>query len=438
VRPLPRSDLVLLAAVWALCGVGAFMVYSASLVMAYTSFQDDTYFLTKQITWIVIGLGVMFVLSRIDYHRWRKYTLLFLLAGIVLLVLVLVPSLGMTSYGSSRWLKLPLFQLQPSELIKLLLVLYMADWLAAKGTRVGEFFHSSLPFLIVQIVVCTLVVVEPDFGTTLVIAATSISIFFIAGANLVHFLAAMLAGTAASWYVIQSAAWRLERVIAWQDPWKDWQGAGWHTIQTLIALGSGGPTGQGLGAGLQKAGWLVNAHTDAILAILGEELGLVGTLAVLVLFGVVTWRGLRIAYRAPDAFGRLLAAGLTTMLFWQAAINVAVITNSVPYTGVTLPFISFGGNSTVVSLAAIGLLLSISRYRERPARHGRNPEAGGGGREAEGDEAASASRPPSVAPGRRRRPRPAAEPTREIVTLDAPLSLDGIPNAPRFRGRRRG
>ena len=226
------------------------------------------------------------------------------------------------------------------------------------------------------------------------------------------------------WMVMMQSGYRNQRILAWQDPWQDSQGAGWHTIQTLIALGSGGLTGLGLGASRQKAYWLANAHTDAIMAILGEELGFIGTLAVLALFGVLIWRGLRIAYRCPDAYGRLLAAGVTTMIFWQAAINVAVVTNSAPYTGVPLPFVSFGGNSTVVSLAAIGLLLSVQRHPD-------------GGTTRVGERAGG--RPASASDGRPRRPRerPAAQPVMASVgRLEAPIPLDAA-RRPNFRGRSR-
>lgn len=411
-RPRRLSDPILVLAVVLLCGVGAFMVYSASLVVAYSEFQDDTYFLSRQLLWIGLGLTAMFVLSRIDYHRWQRYTVVFLLLGILLLAAVLVPGIGQRSYGASRWLRLSgLLQVQPSEVIKLLMVLYMADWLASKGKRVSEFMASSLPFLVVQAVVCSLVVVEPDLGTTIVIAATSVSIFFLAGANLVHFVGGLTLATAASYLAISRVGYRMDRISAFLDPWNDPQGTGWHTIQTLIALGSGGLLGDGLGAGRQKAGWLVNAHTDAILAIVGEELGLIGTIGVVMLFAILTWRGLRIAHRAPDAFGRLLAAGLTTMLFWQAAINVAVVTNSVPYTGVPLPFISFGGNSTLISLAAVGILLSISRSPgQTRIRHGTAVEA---------------PEPPAPDRARARRQghgRPAPDPVLASAAADAPLA----------------
>jgi cell division protein FtsW len=403
-----RSDLLLLAAVVLLLGAGASMVYSASLVVGYSAFGDDTFFLVRQIAAIGVGLGALVVLALIDYHRWQRFSALILLIGCALLIVVLLPGFGGRAYGSSRWIRLPLFQLQPSELIKPALVLYMADWLASKGTRVREFKHCSLPFLIVLGAVCGLVVIEPDFGTTVVIALTAVSIFFVAGANSVHFGAGVFLMSSSAYLVMTQAAYRNDRIRAWMQPFEDKQGVGWHTVQTLIALGSGGLTGLGIGASRQKHLWLANPHTDAILAVIGEEFGLLGTATVMLLFVLICWRGLMIAYRAGDAFGRLLAAGLTTMLFWQAAINVAVVTNAAPYTGVTLPFVSYGGTSTVVSLAAIGLLLSVARFSDRPGvrRFDADPAETGGGW------------------ARRRRDRPAAEPVLASVgQLEAPIAL---------------
>lgn len=417
-RTRAGTDVLLLGAVALLLLIGAFMVYSASLVVAYNQFNDDAYFVSRQFIWICMGLAAMAILARIDYHRWQRFSLLILLVGLVLLVVVLIPGLGMRSFGSSRWIRpLPFFQFQPSEFIKLAIVLYMADWLARKGGRVREFSGSSLPFLITLSVICGLVVVEPDFGTTVIIALTAVSIFFIAGANLLHFTPVVALIGAGFLFVMTRADYRLQRLEAWVDPWQDSQGSGWHTIQTLIALGSGGLTGLGLGASRQKHSWLANAHTDAIVAVIGEELGLIGTLLLLVLLGVVVWRGLHIACSATDTYGRLLAAGLATMIFWQAAINVAVVTNSAPYTGVTLPFVSFGGSSIVVSLAAVGLLLSVARHV------GTEPQGG-----------------PAAAGPPRRAPRlPAARPVlASIGKLEAPISLTNQRRARSLRGRGRG
>lgn len=414
-------DLPLLAAVALLLVIGGFMVYSSSLIVAYTEFQDDTYFLRRQLIWTGLGLVVMWALAYIDYQRWRGFSVLILGAGILLLAAVLHPALGSNTYGATRWLKpLPFLQFQPSEFIKLALVLYMADWLSSKGHRISELAYTSLPFLIILGFVCALVLLQPNFSTSVIIAATAVSIFFIAGANLWHFTPAILFSTAALYLVMTQAAYRVSRVQAWLSPFDDVQGGSWQTVQTLIALGSGGLTGLGLGASRQKHYWLANAHTDAIVAILGEELGLIGTLAVVALLGVVIWRGLRIAYRAPDTYGRLVAAGVTTMLFWQATVNLAVVTNSVPYTGVTLPFVSFGGTSIIVSLAGIGLLLSVARHR--PTALARRIET----RPADDRE------PPDRTPPPERRPRPELE----LVPLQQLESAQGLA-ARRPRARRR-
>jgi len=357
-----RADWALLGAVVTLLMLGAEMVYSASFVIAHNEFHDDLYFLSRQTLWVVVGAACMGLVARSNYHTWRRASTPIMLLCLAMLVLILLPGFGVTSYGAQRWLALgPLPAVQPSEFAKLALVLYMANWLARKGKQVGEFTYGAVPFVIVVGLVAGLVMLEPDLGTTVIVMATAISLFFVAGANLLHFLLGMvLAGLSGLWFVF-AASYRVERITAFLDPWKDQQGAGWHTIQTLIALGSGGITGMGLGASRQKFYYLPNAHTDAIFAIIGEELGIVGTLGVLLLFAIVAWRGLLAAYRAPDVYGRLLATGATCMITWQALVNIAVTTNSAPYTGVTLPFVSFGGSSIVVSMLAVGIIVSVSR-----------------------------------------------------------------------------
>jgi cell division protein FtsW len=366
-----RADWVLLGAVVALLMLGAEMVYSASFVVAHNEFHDDFYFLGRQVLWIVVGALGMGLVARSDYGRWKPLSPLVMVACLAGLVLILLPGIGVSNYGAQRWLALgPLPPVQPSEFAKLALVLYMSNWLANKGKQVGEFTYGAVPFVIVLGLVAGLVMLEPDLGTTVIIVATAISVFFVAGANLLHFLlGGVLAGFCGVWFVV-TESYRMDRVSAFLDPWKDSQGSGWHTIQTLIALGSGGLAGLGLGASRQKFYYVPNAHTDAIFAIIGEELGFLGTVGVLLLFAVIAWRGLLAAARAPDTYGRLLATGATCMLTWQALINIAVTTNSVPYTGVTLPFVSFGGSSIVVSLVAAGIIVSVSRARTRP-------EAGG-------------------------------------------------------------
>jgi cell division protein FtsW len=374
-----RPDYLLLASTIALLVLGSLMVYSASFVVAHNEFNDDAYFLVRQLMWIGVGGVGLLVAMRVDYRRWRSLSLPIMFLCIGLLVLVLVPGIGSSSYGAVRWLRFgPLVQVQPSEIAKLAIILYLADWLARRGPVVGDFMKGMLPFAIIVTIVATLVEVQPDLGTTAIIVGASACVFFVAGANLLHIALLAIAGCGAGMGLLAHlSGYQLDRIRAFQDPWADIQGSGWHAAQGLIAIGSGGLFGHGLGNGLQKFYWVPNAHTDAIFAIIGEELGFVGCVGVLGLFGVLAWRGFLIAWRAPDQFARLFATGLTCLLTLQALVNIAVVTNSLPYTGVTLPLVSFGGSSTVISLVAIGLLLNISRQpvaaREVEVEHGESP-----------------------------------------------------------------
>jgi cell division protein FtsW len=331
-------------------------------VVAHNEFNDDAYFLIRQLMWVTIGSVGLLLATRIDYRDWRILSLPIMFVCIALLVLVLVPGVGSSSYGAVRWLRVGPVQVQPSELAKLAIVLYLADWLARRGPIVGELLKGLLPFAIIVGIVATLVEVQPDLGTTAIIIGASACVFFVAGANLLHIVLLAMAGTTMGITLLAHlSGYQLDRIRAFLDPWSDVQGSGWHTAQGLIAVGSGGIFGHGLGNGLQKFYWVPNAHTDAIFAIIGEELGFVGCVGVILLFGILSWRGFLIAWRAKDPFARLFATGLTCMLTLQALVNVAVVTNSLPYTGVTLPLVSFGGSSTVISMVAIGLLLNISR-----------------------------------------------------------------------------
>ena len=358
-----RPDYLLLASTIALLVLGTLMVFSTSFVVGHNEFNDDSYFLTRQLIWIAVGGLGLLLAAHVDYRRWRALSLPVMFLCIGLLVLVLVPGIGDQRYGAVRWLKVvgPL-QVQPSEIAKLAITLYLADWLARRGTIVVRFFQGVLPFTFIVGVVAGLVAAQPDLGTTAIIVAVAACVFFVGGASMPHIVLMAVAGVGAGMAALAHLSnYQLDRIRAFVDPWSDIQGFGWHTAQTLIALGSGGPFGQGLGNSLQKYYWVPNAHTDAIFAIIGEELGFVGCVGVLGLFAVVAWRGFLIAWRASDPFARLFATGLTCMLTVQTLVNIAVVTNAVPYTGVTLPLVSFGGSSTVISLVAVGLLLNISR-----------------------------------------------------------------------------
>jgi cell division protein FtsW len=277
----------------------------------------------------------------------------------VLLLLVLIPGFGGQSYGAARWLTLGPLSFQPSEFAKLSVVLYLAAWIGRVGGDINKLTFGTIPFALIVALSAGLILKE-DLGTTVVLCLTAASMAFIAGANVLH----GLAGAIAACVLIANFAlhgYRAERIETFFNPWADPSGLGWHTTQVLLALGSGGLAGLGLGASRQKHGYVPNAHTDSIYAIVGEELGFIGATVVLVLFLVIAWRGLTIAASARDPLGRSLAAGGTLLIIWQGLLNMAVTTHLVPNTGVPLPFLSYGGSSMVVSLAAVGLILSVGR-----------------------------------------------------------------------------
>ncbi len=360
-----RPDIVLLATIGILLVIGLDMVYSASYVIAHNNPQygSDTYFLMRQIIWSAVGTMLLFILQSVDYHVLRRLTVPLLALVVVLLAAVLVSHFGHAAYGAQRWLRVgPLPPIEPSEFAKLALVLYLADWLSRRPRAVATLSGGFVPFGLILAVLCGLVVMEPDLGSAFVIAATAISMFFIAGADIRHLVLGLVGGGALLAAAIASASYRFERIAAYLDPMKDPLGIGWNTLQAEIALGSGGIFGLGLGASRQKFYYLPNAHTDAIFAVIGEELGLIGTITVLGLFALIAFRGYRVALRAPDPFGALIAAGVTSWLVVQALINIAVVTATVPFTGIPLPFVSFGGSSLIVSLMAMGIVLNVSRH----------------------------------------------------------------------------
>ncbi|MHB1415462.1 MAG: putative lipid II flippase FtsW [Chloroflexota bacterium] len=369
-------DLPLLTVVLALLVVGIDMVYSASFVLAHNSslYDSDTYFLVRQVMWAALGGIAMFVTARTDYHIWQRLALPVLLVSVVLLAAVLLPGLGHEEYGAQRWLKLgPLPPVQPSEFAKLAIVLYMAAWLSAKGEQVRDLTYGSLPFAIILAAMVTLVMLQPDLGTSFVIVASAVAVFFIAGAHLLHFAGGLALGGVVLALLITGSDYRSSRFTGFLNPEADPLGQGWHIIQSNIALGSGGFFGLGLGASRQKFYWIPGAHTDAIFAIIGEEMGFLGAVGLIALFGYLAYRGYGIAWRAPDQFGALLAVGATSMLVIQAAVNIGVVTAVLPFTGITLPFISSGGSSLLVSMIAVGWLLSVSRQgvARGPARRSR-------------------------------------------------------------------
>lgn len=359
----PKSpDFILFFAVIALLSFGVVMVYSSSAVSAYVNFNDSYYFLKRQIIWVTLGVAAMLLTLNMDYHVWRKWATPTLILTIVLLILVLIPGLGKVVNGARRWLGFGSLYLQPSEIAKLSMVLFSSASLASNQDKITSFIKGVVPQLLILLVVFGLILKEPDLGTALAIGGTIFILLFTAGAKLSQLTSLGFVGVTGIIAAIILEPYRLKRLLAFSDPWADPLNTGYHIIQSLYALGSGGLFGVGLGRSREKFLYLPEPHTDFIFAILGEELGLIGTVAVILLFFLFAWRGFKVAIAAPDIYGSLLAAGLTTMIIMQALMNIAVVTASMPVTGIPLPFISFGGSALIFTLFGVGILLNISRY----------------------------------------------------------------------------
>jgi len=355
-------DLPLVAVVLVLLFLGLAMVYSASGITALDANDDPSTFLAQQSAWAALGIGAMFVASRVDYRLLRFVAVPLLLLAVILLGAVLIPGVGVRAGGATRWLRFGVLGLQPAELAKLALIVYLATWLGAKREQVRS-WRVTVPFVVVTMVVAGLVIAEPDLGTTIVIVMVAFAMYFAAGARLMMFAALGIFATVGVAALAVVNPERLERVTTFINPWAHPQDAGFQAIQMLYALGLGGPFGEGLGAGKEKFGYLPHPYTDSIFAVLGDELGLAGTLLIVVLFLALGFRGVRLALRAEDSTGALLAIGVTMWLCFQAWVNMAVVASLVPMTGITLPFISYGGSSLCVGLIAVGILLNVGRAR---------------------------------------------------------------------------
>lgn len=361
-------DLYLILVVGVLCAIGLLMVYSASIDVSYQVTGDPdntTYFFLRQLRSMGIGLVMLVLLARLDYHIWRPISIAMMLGVILLLILVL--RFGETRFQAQR----SLFQgsLQPGELAKFTVVIYMAAWLAAKQARLGNIFYGIIPFSVLVGTIAFLIVLQPDLSTAASILATALSMFFIAGADWFQLLAIGGVMGVTGWQLITRIEYASQRLAAHTAAVEDLTQASDHVQQAVTAFINGGLFGVGLGEGKQKFGNnLPFPHTDSIFAVIGEELGLVGTFFVIALFVLLIYRGFTISRYAPDVFGGLLAAGVTCWLAYDALLNIAVMTAIVPPTGVPLPFISFGGSSLVAALAGIGLMLSVSRAISQSAQ----------------------------------------------------------------------
>jgi cell division protein FtsW len=364
----PDSGWVLLAALVAmLCVTGLMMVLSASSVEALRSYGGAWVFFVRQLIWVAVGSLALIATMALDYRHWRRTVLPFVGVSFALLLLVLVPGVGITAGGSSRWLGAGSLRIQPSELAKLAVLLFTADLLARRVDAVRDWRMALRPVLLTTGLLAMLVLLQPDMGTAMLMVLIVLVLLFVGGVPLFSMAGVGAVTGAAAVVLAKVEGYRWDRISSFRDPFGNFSDTGYQVSQSLVALGTGHVGGVGLGASRAKWGFLPNAHTDFIFAIVGEELGLVGTCLVVGLFVVFAVLGIRTALRAPDRFGMLLAGGVTAWVCGQAAVNMGAVTGLLPVTGVPLPFVSFGGSSLVVTMAATGILLNIARQPAVPA-----------------------------------------------------------------------
>lgn len=341
--------------------LGLVMVLSASSVLAHDTHGASWYYVSRQALWMLIGTVALVVVVQIDYQRWRRLASPLLGVSLIALFAVLMPGIGLEANGARRWLGVSGITVQPSELVKLALLIWVADLLARRARHIRNVRATLRPVIVVLVLTSTLVILEPDLGTTIIISAIALSLCFVAGVPLSSMARWAAGGLAVVLTLSVTAPYRRARVLTFLDPWSDPLDQGWQNIQSLVGLAEGGVAGTGLGASRAKWGFLPFAHTDFIFAIIGEELGLVGAFVVVVLFLLLGVLGIRTALSAPDRFGMLLAAGVTVWFLVQSFVNIGVVIGVLPVAGVPLPFVSFGGSSLVVAMVGAGLLLAVAR-----------------------------------------------------------------------------
>ncbi|MDO9528518.1 MAG: putative lipid II flippase FtsW [Syntrophales bacterium] len=357
-------DIILLLVTLILVTFGTVMIYSSSSAIAEARFGDGYFFIKKQLLFVVVGLGVMIILSRIPYYYLRKVAYFSILFSVVLLSLLLIRGLGTRVGGATRWLDLGVCSFQVTELVKVSFVLFLAHFLTKKEEHIKEFYRGFLPPLIITTIIIALILLQPDFGTATIMAMILIFTLYLSGSRILHLagLAALL--IPAGFILITQKGYRLERFLSFLDPWKDPTNSGFQIIQSFLSFGSGGILGVGLGNSMQKLFYLPEPHTDFILSVIGEENGFIGITIVVLLFAIFVLRGFMISYKAPELFGTLLASGLTIFIALGAFINMAAVMGLIPTKGLVLPFLSYGGTSLIMSLATVGVLLNISSHRE--------------------------------------------------------------------------
>lgn len=359
-------DFTIIVTVALLVTIGIIMIFSSSFSAAMVRQGDGYYFLKRILVWSAVGTFAMYFCAKINYKYWAKYANIILFVSIILLVLVLTP-LGIEIHGAKRWIGVNAITIMPSEIAKFAVIIFVATSINRKKGKLDKFFQGVVPYLILAAIFFALIKEQPDFSTALVVVIIIISMVYVGGMKLSHFLGVVFTGiaglTGGLFYIFMSGkGYKARRITAFLDPWADPTDSGFQAIQSLLALGSGGLFGRGLGRSVQKHFYLPEPQNDFIFAIIGEELGFVGGLTIILLFMVLIWRGIRIAIHAPDLLSCLMATGIISMIIVQVTVNIAVATSSMPVTGIPLPFISYGGNALAIFMACMGILLNISKH----------------------------------------------------------------------------
>ncbi len=352
-------DIALLFPVLLLVGIGIVMVYSASSELAMKKFGDDYYYLKRQTVFALIGVLVLIISRRIPYRLFSTFTYPLLFVAFVLLIVIQVPGFGIRAGGALRWLNLGGLSFQPSEMARFALIIYLAYSMSRKKELLKDFYIGFLPHIIVLGIFTALIILQPDFGTVIILGVLTWIMLFIGGVRLFHLLSPLIIIMPVLYYLATSAEYRIRRIMSFMDPWQYSADAGYQIVHSLMAFGSGGIWGSGIGKSYQKLFYLPEPHTDFIFSVIGEELGLLGVIVILGLYLIILWRGINIARISTDAFGSFVAAGLTIAIGLQVCINTGVALGLLPTKGLTLPFLSYGGTSLLISMASIGVLMNI-------------------------------------------------------------------------------
>ncbi len=357
-----RSSIFIIVMV--LVAIGIVMIYSASAIYAYEKMGDSLYFLKRHLIYLLLGIVMMFMTMVVNLNTLKKYAKPIMIFSAFLLVAVLIPHIGKETGGARRWFRLGPVNFQPTEFVKIAMIIYIADLMARKKDEVRSFLHGFMPPIMVLGFTVGLILLEPDLGTAVAVSLITVIMLFISGVRVSHLLSSLLASIPALYVLVFSVAYRRRRILAFLNPWADRRGTGFQIIQSFVALGSGGIFGVGLGQSRQKLFYLPASHTDFIFSIIGEELGFLGTAVIVMLFGLFLWQGMKVVFKSEGLFEKYMSMGIVSLITLEAVINIGVTAGALPTKGLPLPFISYGGSGLIFHLAAIGLLLNAAKACE--------------------------------------------------------------------------